>query len=49
MGEAERIAAKAGYTKLAVISGIGVRGYYQKIGYHKQGTYMMKRLDEANV
>ena len=49
MGEAERIAAKAGYKKLAVISGIGVRGYYQKIGYHKQGTYMMKRLDEANV
>jgi elongator complex protein 3 len=44
MTEAERIARKAGYTKLAVISGIGVRGYYRKLGYRRVGTYMMKWL-----
>ncbi|MCC7357505.1 tRNA uridine(34) 5-carboxymethylaminomethyl modification radical SAM/GNAT enzyme Elp3 [Candidatus Uhrbacteria bacterium] len=47
MHEAERIAREAGFHRLAVISGIGVREYYQKIGYHHQGTYMMKNLDET--
>lgn len=44
MTEAERIAKKAGYTKMAVISGIGVRGYYRKLGYRLQGSYMVKKL-----
>ncbi|MFA6603472.1 MAG: tRNA uridine(34) 5-carboxymethylaminomethyl modification radical SAM/GNAT enzyme Elp3 [Patescibacteria group bacterium] len=44
MAEAERLAKKAGYKKLAVISGVGVRGYYRKLGYRRQGTYMLKRL-----
>ena len=44
MAEAERIAREAGYTKLAVISGIGVREYYRKLGYHLEGTYMIKEL-----
>lgn len=42
MAHAERIAKDAGYKKMAVISGIGVREYYQKLGYKKQGTYMIK-------
>jgi len=44
MMEAEAIAIKQGFTKLAVISGIGVRGYYRKLGYELQGTYMVKSL-----
>ncbi|MEK7538918.1 MAG: tRNA uridine(34) 5-carboxymethylaminomethyl modification radical SAM/GNAT enzyme Elp3 [Patescibacteria group bacterium] len=42
--EAERIAREAGYKKLAVISGIGVREYYRKQGYQLEGTYMVKYL-----
>ena len=42
--EAERIATQAGFKKMAVISGVGVRGYYRKLGYRKIGTYMVKTL-----
>ncbi|MBU0625214.1 tRNA uridine(34) 5-carboxymethylaminomethyl modification radical SAM/GNAT enzyme Elp3 [Patescibacteria group bacterium] len=45
MAEAERIALQAGYKKMAVISGIGVRGYYHKLGYELLGTYMIKQLN----
>ena len=42
---AEELAADAGYEKLAVISGIGVRRYYrEKLGYHQDGPYVSKRL-----
>lgn len=30
--------------KIVIISGIGVRNYYRKLGYKKQGPYMVKRL-----
>ena len=30
--------------KLYVISGIGVREYYKKLGYKKEGTYMVKKV-----
>jgi elongator complex protein 3 len=43
--EAERRAAADGFSKLAVISGIGVRQYYrEKLGYHQDGPYVSKRL-----
>ncbi|NHX35918.1 MULTISPECIES: tRNA uridine(34) 5-carboxymethylaminomethyl modification radical SAM/GNAT enzyme Elp3 [Halolamina] len=43
--EAERQAREAGYGKLSVISGIGVREYYrEKLGYHQDGPYVSKRL-----
>ena len=29
---------------MAIISGIGVRGYYAKRGYELKGSYMMKDL-----
>lgn len=45
MIEAERIAKLNGYKKLAVISGIGVREYYRRLGYHLEGTYMVKTFD----
>lgn len=45
MEEAERIAKEEhGSWKLAVISGIGTRNYYEKLGYHLDGPYMSKVL-----
>jgi elongator complex protein 3 len=41
---AEQIAKDFGYKKMVVISGIGVRGYYRKQGYIKQGPYMVKKI-----
>ncbi len=43
--EAERIARDVfGKKKLLVISGIGARAYYKKLGYKKDGVYVSKRL-----
>jgi len=44
MLEAEEIIKKHGLQKVAVIAGIGVRGYYRKLGYKLQNTYMVKNL-----
>jgi elongator complex protein 3 len=44
MLEAEKIAKNNNYPKIAVISGIGVRGYYKKLGYYLKDTYMLKKL-----
>ena len=46
MLEAERVTKLNGYKKLAVISGIGVRAYYRKLGYRLEDTYMAKRLNK---
>ena len=43
--EAERIAREEfGMKKIAVISGVGVRGYYRKAGYKLKDSYMTKVL-----
>jgi elongator complex protein 3 len=44
MAESEKIAKENGYKKMAVISGVGVREYYKKLGYHLEGTYMVKSI-----
>ncbi len=44
MKKAEEITFRKGIKKLSIISGIGVREYYKKIGYHLEGTYMVKIL-----
>jgi elongator complex protein 3 len=44
MRRAETIARTSGYGNLAVISALGTRGYYQKLGYKLVGTYMLKVL-----
>lgn len=45
MEEAERIAREEhGSEKISVISGVGVRNYYTKLGYDLDGPYMSKRL-----
>ena len=44
--KAEEIAKENGFKKLSVISGIGVREYYKKLGYKldEEGIYMIKKL-----
>ncbi|KAL3151943.1 Elongator subunit [Trebouxia sp. C0010 RCD-2024] len=45
MEEAERIARREHRSlRLAVISGVGTRHYYRKLGYHLEGHYMLKEL-----
>lgn len=47
MRHAETLAAQHGYAKVAVISGVGVRSYYRKLGYALEpgaGEFMVKRL-----
>jgi len=44
LAAAEGIAAKAGKDKMVVISGVGVRKYYEKLGYRLEGPYMAKCL-----
>jgi elongator complex protein 3 len=42
--EAEEIAKQNSYKKLYVISGIGAKEYYKKLGYKKSGAYVVKIL-----
>ncbi|OGY87683.1 MAG: hypothetical protein A2233_01920 [Candidatus Kerfeldbacteria bacterium RIFOXYA2_FULL_38_24] len=44
MQEAERLSVEAGYKKIAVIAGIGVREYFRKLNYQLAGEYMVKDL-----
>ncbi|KAJ8601189.1 hypothetical protein CTAYLR_003217 [Chrysophaeum taylorii] len=46
MAEAERLASRAGFDAIAVISGVGTRDYYRRLGYelHPDGDYLIKRL-----
>ena len=44
INQAEKIAQQNKINKIAVISGIGVRQYYQKLGYELENTYMVKNL-----
>jgi histone acetyltransferase (RNA polymerase elongator complex component) len=42
---AEYISMLYGYKKIAIISGVGVRTYYEKRGYNLSNTYMVKTLN----
>jgi elongator complex protein 3 len=45
LAEAERIAkAEFGKKQVAIISGIGARAYFRKLGYKLKETYMVKTL-----
>jgi len=48
LAKAEQIAIKNKKDKIVAISGIGVRNYYRKLGYKKQGPYMVKYLNNGN-
>ncbi|MFA5070999.1 MAG: tRNA uridine(34) 5-carboxymethylaminomethyl modification radical SAM/GNAT enzyme Elp3 [Candidatus Pacearchaeota archaeon] len=45
MNEAEKISVKENVKKISVISGVGVREYYQKLGYKLENTYMVKFIN----
>jgi elongator complex protein 3 len=42
---AENIAIKNNFHKIGVISGVGVRKYYEKLGYSLENNYMVRELD----
>jgi elongator complex protein 3 len=42
--EAEEMSREAGKSKMLIISGVGVRDYYRKFGYGRDGPYMGKKL-----
>lgn len=44
METAEQIAREQGFKKIAVIAGVGVRRYYEKLGYQLDQEYMVKAL-----
>jgi elongator complex protein 3 (tRNA carboxymethyluridine synthase) len=44
MGEAEEMASRAGYERLAVIAALGTRAYYARLGFTLAETYMLKDL-----
>ena len=47
MEEAERIAREEHDSlKILVISGVGTRHYYRRLGYELDGPYMTKRIDQ---
>ncbi len=43
--KAEEIASLNGYEKIVVISGVGVRDYYRKLGYYDYHTYLAKDIE----
>ena len=44
MNEAEKITRKNNVKELSVISGVGVREYYRKLGYNLEENYMVKKI-----
>jgi len=44
LATAEEIAKTYYKRKMVVISGVGVKSYYKKLGYKKEGVYVVKRL-----
>lgn len=42
--KAENIAKLKGYKKIVIISGVGVRRYYKKLGYKLENSYMVKKF-----
>ncbi len=49
MRKAEEISIMNCYYNISVISGIGVKNYYKKLGYNKENTYMVKRFNYTYI
>ena len=49
MKHAEFLSIINGYYKVSVISGIGVRDYYRKLGYELKETFMIKTLIDIPI
>lgn len=46
---AEEIAVQNGYTRVAIISGVGVRKFYEKRGYRLMSTYMVRDFQKRQT
>ena len=46
INKAEEIVKKAGYDKISVTAGVGVREYFRKLGYENDSFYMSKFLNQ---
>lgn len=48
---AEEISQQHGFRRMAVISGVGVRRYYEKLGYHLEGEgkFMIKDFPPSSI
>ncbi len=44
LAKAEEAARQNGKDKMVIISGIGAREYFRKLGYEREGAYMVKHL-----
>ncbi len=44
MAMAEQISKEKGKNKMVVISGVGAKEYYRKLGYSKEDCYMVKKI-----
>lgn len=49
LAEAEKLAAGAGYKRMAVIAAVGTRNYYAGRGYMRGETYMVKQMTVDSV
>lgn len=49
IARAEAIARAAGFQRIAVISAIGTREYYRRLGYRDRGLYLVADLDGASL
>ena len=38
------LASRAGYQRINVISAVGTRGYYRKLGFYDNGLYQQRML-----
>ncbi|MFO7872523.1 MAG: tRNA uridine(34) 5-carboxymethylaminomethyl modification radical SAM/GNAT enzyme Elp3 [Candidatus Undinarchaeales archaeon] len=47
--KAEKTALENGKTEILILSGLGVREYYEKFGYRKKGPYMHKKLEGSKT
>ena len=49
MKRAENIAKERKKKKMVVISGVGVKEYYYRLGYEKEGPYVVKQLNKSII
>ncbi len=45
MAEAERKASEAGTKRVLVLSALGTKQYYERLGYSHVGPYMGKKIN----
>ena len=46
LARCEEVASESGHRSISVTSGVGVRDYYRRLGYERDGMHMSKMLNE---